>query len=172
MKRIRARMILAVVACFVTAGSAFAGSRGITAEDYFAVESLSDPRFSPDGSTIAFVVTAVEQKQNRRRSEIRIVPADGSREAVTLTTAPQSSTSPRWRPDGQALAFLSARPAAGEAETNGASGGARSQVWLLPLTGEPKHLVESILWQVYWFERYFNGNANAVPPDVGRKTTN
>ncbi len=37
---------------------------------------------------------------------------------------------------------------------------------------EPKHLVESILWQVYWFERYSNGNANAVPPDAGRKTSN
>ena len=40
-----------------------------------------DPRFSPDGSTIAFVVTTVDQKQNRRRSALWSVPADGSREA-------------------------------------------------------------------------------------------
>jgi dipeptidyl aminopeptidase/acylaminoacyl peptidase len=36
----------------------------------------------------------------------------------------------------------------------------------LTRTGEPKHLVESLNWQVYWFDRYLNGNANAVPPDA------
>src|SRR3954465_4423551 len=84
--------------------------RGITAEDYFAFETLGDPRFSPDGSTIAFVVTTVDQKQNRRRSTIWSGAADGSGGPVALTTAPQSSNSPRWSPDGTAIAFLSARP--------------------------------------------------------------
>jgi dipeptidyl aminopeptidase/acylaminoacyl peptidase len=36
----------------------------------------------------------------------------------------------------------------------------------LTRTGEPKHLVESINWQVYWFDRYLNGNTSAVPPDA------
>ena len=45
-----------------------AQTRGMTSEDYFAFETLGDPHFSPDGSTIAFVVTTVDQKQNRRRS--------------------------------------------------------------------------------------------------------
>ena len=36
----------------------------------------------------------------------------------------------------------------------------------LTRTGEPKHLVESLNWQVYWFDRYLNGNAAAVPPDA------
>ncbi|HEY0528320.1 MAG TPA: S9 family peptidase, partial [Gemmatimonadaceae bacterium] len=35
----------------------------------------------------------------------------------------------------------------------------------LTRTGEPKHLVESLNWQLYWFDKYLNGNANAVPPD-------
>jgi dipeptidyl aminopeptidase/acylaminoacyl peptidase len=30
--------------------------------------------------------------------------------------------------------------------------------------GEPRHLVDSMRWQVYWFERYLNGNAGAQPP--------
>src|SRR6185436_8142181 len=41
----------------------------------------------------------------------------------------------------------------------------------LTRTGEPKHLVESINWQVYWFDRYLNGNANASPPDAPARAT-
>jgi acylaminoacyl-peptidase len=41
----------------------------------------------------------------------------------------------------------------------------------LTRTGEPKHLVESIKWQVYWFDRYLNGNANAVPPNAPERAT-
>jgi dipeptidyl aminopeptidase/acylaminoacyl peptidase len=30
--------------------------------------------------------------------------------------------------------------------------------------GEPKHVVEAMKWQTYWFERYLDGNFTAVPP--------
>jgi len=127
----------AAVVSLVLAAPLLAQTRGATAEDYFAFETLGDPRFSPDGSTIAFVVTAVDQKQNRRRSTIWSVPADSSRPATALTTAPQSSNNPRWSPDGRAIAFLSARPMPGEA----AADTPRPQVWLLPLGGgEPRRL--------------------------------
>jgi dipeptidyl aminopeptidase/acylaminoacyl peptidase len=36
----------------------------------------------------------------------------------------------------------------------------------LTRTGEPKHLVESLNWQTYWFDRFLNGNENAKPPDA------
>src|SRR4029077_11281108 len=125
-----------VVTC-VSALPASAQTRGVTAEDYFAFETLGDPQFSPDGSTIAFVVTKVDKTQNRRRSEIWTVAADGSREPGVLTTAPQSSNRPRWKPDGSALAFLSARPMPGET----AGDTPKTQVWLLPLSGgEPRRV--------------------------------
>jgi dipeptidyl aminopeptidase/acylaminoacyl peptidase len=34
----------------------------------------------------------------------------------------------------------------------------------LTRTGEPKHLVESLKWQIYWFERFIEGDAAAKPP--------
>src|SRR5262249_30985336 len=50
------------------------------------------------------------------------------------TDASRSSSAPRWRPDGKAVAFLSARPSPGDDNS-------RTQVWLLPLTGgEPRRL--------------------------------
>jgi dipeptidyl aminopeptidase/acylaminoacyl peptidase len=36
----------------------------------------------------------------------------------------------------------------------------------LTRTGEPRHLVESLNWQLYWFDRFLNGNGSAQPPDV------
>ncbi len=95
--------------------------RGITAEDYFAFEFLSDPRISPDGKWVAYVVTTIDQKQNRRQSNIWIAATDGSSTPRQFTTSPQSSSSPRWSPDGQYLAFLSARPTGTESATGGTS---------------------------------------------------
>lgn len=35
----------------------------------------------------------------------------------------------------------------------------------LTRTGEPKHLVESLNWQLYWFDKYVGGKSDAVPPN-------
>jgi dipeptidyl aminopeptidase/acylaminoacyl peptidase len=36
----------------------------------------------------------------------------------------------------------------------------------LTRSGEPKHLVESLNWQIYWFSKYLDGNAGAKAPDA------
>jgi hypothetical protein len=46
----------AVALSVVLALPALAQTRGVTAEDYYAFETLGDPRFSPDGSTSANAV--------------------------------------------------------------------------------------------------------------------
>ena len=71
--------------CVLLIGApAAAQTRGVTAEDYFAFETPAIRTFRPTARAIAFVVTTVDEKQNRRRSAIWSVPADGSREPMAL----------------------------------------------------------------------------------------
>jgi dipeptidyl aminopeptidase/acylaminoacyl peptidase len=115
------------------------GKRGVTPEDYFAFEFVSDPRISADGKLVAYVVTTVDQKQNRRHSSIWMTATDGSRAPWQFTTSPQNSNSPRWSHDGQWLAFVSLRPSAESAvpraANEAAASDARSQVWVLSMNG-------------------------------------
>jgi dipeptidyl aminopeptidase/acylaminoacyl peptidase len=106
------------------------GKRGVTPEDYFAFEFVSDPRLSPDGKLVAYVVTTVDQKQNRRHSSIWMATTDSSRTPWQFTTSPQNSNSPRWSPDGQSLAFISSR-----ASAEGTANDARPQIWILSMSG-------------------------------------
>src|SRR5215470_16678731 len=109
-----------MVSCAVQAlGQQSATKRGVTPEDYFSFKFLSDPHISPDGKLVAYVVTTVDRRQNRRHSSIWMAPMDGSRPPWQFTTSPQSSNSPRWSRDGQFLAFLSSRPAAPSSESRG-----------------------------------------------------
>jgi dipeptidyl aminopeptidase/acylaminoacyl peptidase len=123
--------------------------RGFTPEDYFAFKFISDPRISPDGKTIAYVLTTIDQKKNRRESSIWLIPADGSSAPRRLSSEFFSASSPRWSPDGKTLAFLSAR-----ASEPSAAEKPKSQIYLLSISsgGEAaaltklKNAVQSFQW--------------------------
>ena len=118
------KILVRVTVVLCLAATITAQKRGFTAEDYFALKAASDPQVSPDGKLAAFVLTTADQKLNRRPSDIWTVALDGSHPARPFTTSQQSSSAPRWSPDGQSVAFVSTR---GE--------GARPQVFLLAMTG-------------------------------------
>jgi dipeptidyl aminopeptidase/acylaminoacyl peptidase len=115
----RAVAVLALLSLFAqgarTAAQQRPAMRGVTPEDYYAFEFLGDPHLSPGGKWVAYVVTTVDQRQNRRLSQIQLAAVDGSRPPRPLTTSTQSSSSPRWSPDGRTLAFISSRPSSDNA---------------------------------------------------------
>ncbi len=60
------------------------------------------PRWSPDGTRLAFV----SERQGQKRPQLYIMPIDGG-ESVRLTELAQGVADPVWSPDGRRLAFVS-----------------------------------------------------------------
>src|SRR5215469_11744315 len=80
--------------------------RGITPEDYFSFQFVGDPHLSPDGKTVAYVVTTIDRKKNRRESAIWLVPTDRSAAPRRLSAEGIDANAPRWNADGKTLAYL------------------------------------------------------------------
>src|SRR6478672_11821646 len=82
---------------------------GMQPRDVFRLRSAADPRVSPDGTTVAYVVSWVDEENREPRSAIWAATVDGSTEPRRLTFGPKGDATPRWSPDGRWLAFTSAR---------------------------------------------------------------
>jgi len=127
--------------------------RPITFDDMIAMERIGDPQVSPDGNSIAFVITKFNKSENTSNSNIFLVPVEGG-EVRQLTTALHGNHSPRWSPDGESIGFISTRHGTPQIYTISVTGGEakkRSDI----STG-----VRGLLWSpdgsrfAYWTEGY------------------
>ena len=86
-----------------------AAPRAFTPGDWYKVTQLSTPAMSPDGKLVAFTVTTVVERENKRHSEVWAVPTAGGT-PVRYTAPGYESSNPRFSPDGKYLFFTSNRP--------------------------------------------------------------
>ena len=92
--------------------------RSLELKDYFRVEIADSPAISPDGRWVAFTRSYIVEAENRRHTEIWLVPSDGSAAPARITNPAFSSSGPRWSPDGKLLAFVSRRKVPDGDESN------------------------------------------------------
>ncbi|HVE93713.1 MAG TPA: hypothetical protein VNB24_02245, partial [Acidimicrobiales bacterium] len=106
---------------------------GMRPEDIGLLVDVGDPRVSPDGQLIAYVVTTVDVEANEYRSRIWLASADGTTAPRPFTAGTKRDRTPRWSPDGTSLAFVTHREDAG------------SQLYVAPVigAGEPMPLATS-----------------------------
>jgi dipeptidyl aminopeptidase/acylaminoacyl peptidase len=129
-----------------------ASPRPYTVQDQVTMRRLSEPRVSPDGQRIAFVLRTTDMEANRGRTDLWLVNADGSG-ARQLTSHPDSDNQPVWAPDGRSLFFLSSR-------------GGSSQVWRLPIDGGEPQQVTKLPLDVNAFALSRDGAKLAVALEV------
>jgi dipeptidyl aminopeptidase/acylaminoacyl peptidase len=105
-------------------------------DDFSKVKRVGEPQFSPDGSSIAFIVSTPNLDENRHAASLhRIDVASGRTQTIVDGAKHVSVSFPRWSPDGQRIGFLATVPTRGSP---------RAQIFVIPgAGGEPKQITEA-----------------------------
>ena len=98
--------------------------RPITAKDLYKFELVSDPQIAPDGSHVVFGVSRVDDKTEKKYTNLWLAAADGSSPPRQFTYGDHADNHPRWSPDGRSIAFLSNR-----------KDEKQFQIYIIPLNG-------------------------------------
>ncbi len=109
-------------------------ARTIQLDDFTKISSVSDPQISPDGKSIAFVLSRINLEQDRADRDLLIIDiASGAPRALTHDR--KGVGSPRWSPEGDRLAFEAVDTAAKDPKL---------QLFVLPMTGGEAHRLTDV----------------------------
>lgn len=152
---LRFALVLAAMTLLGGAPAVVTAATPIVAKDIMGLTDASDPRMSPDGRFVAYVVTPTLSTQRPSQSAIWIAPVDRSAPPRRLTAGTRNENSPRWSPDGRDIAFLS-----NQADPS-ATGIAAKQVWTASVNGGSARRLTSSPTEVRGFSQSSDGKALA-----------
>jgi len=107
----RTRLAAAAFVTLLPTALAAQDTHPFSVHDMLAMQRISDPRVSPDGTLVAFTVRDTDLAANRGRTDVWLAALDGSF-VRRLTTHEADDSQARWAPDGRSLFFLSSSTAA------------------------------------------------------------
>lgn len=110
------------VALFAVTGSGWAQGKRFSPNDLPRIVRVADPQISPDGRTIAIVVSRANLKEDRYDPEIDFVDV-ATKQMHVMTRDRAGASWVRWSPDGTRIAFLAH------------DGEKKAQVFVMPVSG-------------------------------------
>ncbi|WP_241971730.1 alpha/beta hydrolase family protein [Aliidiomarina sanyensis] len=105
MKTLYSTLFLLLAWSLSTAALADSDVRPLQYDDVFLLEFASSPAPAPNSDTIVFVRNWMDRMQDRTRSTLWTVNADGSN-LQALTSKDQNASQPVWSPDGSRIAYV------------------------------------------------------------------
>jgi len=127
-------MRLLPLALLLAAPLAAQDGHPFSVHDMLAMQRISDPALSPDGTRVAFTVRTTDLAANKGRTDVWLVPLAGG-EPRQLTGDPANDWNARWL-DERTLVFLSTRGGSAQAWTLAVDGGEAQPLTALPLDVE------------------------------------
>jgi len=127
-----------------------------TLDDYYLLESVSEPAFSPSGDRVAYTVSRNDRKSDESTSDIWSVPWAGGVATQLTHTAKASESQPRYASDGKFLFYLCD---AGKDET--------TQLWRMSAKGGGARKVTEIPGGITDFDLSPDGRRAVVVAEVG-----
>jgi dipeptidyl aminopeptidase/acylaminoacyl peptidase len=133
-----AGVLACVVALPAQQAPAASSARRFTFDDFSRVRRVAEPQFSPDGRSLAYIVSTPDLDENRHMASLFRTEVEGTPRPRQLVDGQKwvSVSFPRWSPDGQQIAFLATVPTNGQGRpqifTVASSGGTPKQLTTAP----------------------------------------